>query len=49
MAVRFAAMHLGKLRRINILQANGANAKEAAKAADAEMAIEPEPEVGGKS
>ena len=34
LAVRSAAIHLGKLRRINILQANGANAKEAAKAAD---------------
>jgi len=33
LAVRSAAIHLGKLRRINILQANGANAKEAAKAA----------------
>ena len=33
LAVRSAALHLGKLRRINILQANGANAKEAAKAA----------------
>lgn len=33
MAVRQAALHLGKLRRINILQASGANAKEAAKAA----------------
>ncbi len=33
MAVRQASIHLGKLRRINILQANGANAKEAAKAA----------------
>lgn len=33
MAVRQASIHLGKLRRINILQSNGANAKEAAKAA----------------
>ena len=33
MAVRMASLHLGKLRRINILQANGAGAKEAAKAA----------------
>ena len=33
LAVRSAALHLGKLRRINILQANGAHAKEAAKAA----------------
>lgn len=33
MAVRMAALHLGKLRRINVLQANGAGAKEAAKAA----------------
>lgn len=33
MAVRQASIHLGKLRRINVLQANGANAKEAAKAA----------------
>lgn len=33
MAVRQASIHLGRLRRINILQANGANAKEAAKAA----------------
>ena len=33
MAVRQASIHLGKLRRINILQANGAHAKEAAKAA----------------
>lgn len=32
-AVRQASIHLGKLRRINVLQANGANAKEAAKAA----------------
>lgn len=32
-AVRQASVHLGKLRRINILQANGAGAKEAAKAA----------------
>ena len=33
MAVRQASIHLGKLRRINVLQASGANAKEAAKAA----------------
>jgi DNA polymerase-3 subunit delta len=33
MAVRMASIHLGKLRRINVLQANGAGAKEAAKAA----------------
>ncbi len=33
MAVRMASIHLGKLRRINILQANGAGAKEAAKSA----------------
>lgn len=33
MAVRQASIHLSKLRRINVLQANGANAKEAAKAA----------------
>ena len=33
MAVRQAALHLGKLRRINILQSAGAGAKEAAKAA----------------
>lgn len=33
MAVRMASLHLGKLRRINVLQANGAGAKEAAKAA----------------
>jgi len=33
MAVRQASIHLGKLKRINILQANGAGAKEAAKAA----------------
>ena len=33
MAVRQASLHLGKLRRINILQSNGAGAKEAAKAA----------------
>ena len=33
MAVRQASIHLGKLRRINVLQANGAGAKEAAKAA----------------
>ena len=33
MAVRQAALHLGKLRRINILQSTGAGAKEAAKAA----------------
>ena len=33
LAVRSAALHLGRLRRINILQANGAGAKEAAKAA----------------
>lgn len=32
-AVRQIALHLGKLRRINILQQSGANAKEAAKAA----------------
>ena len=32
MAVRQAALHLGKLRRINVLQANGVGAKEAAKA-----------------
>ena len=32
-AVRQAAMHLGRLRRINVLQENGAGAKEAAKAA----------------
>lgn len=33
MAVRQAAIHLGKLRRINVLQENGAGAREAAKAA----------------
>lgn len=33
MAVRMASIHLGKLRRINVLQQNGAGAKEAAKAA----------------
>ncbi|HRO33741.1 MAG TPA: DNA polymerase III subunit delta [Brevundimonas sp.] len=33
MAVRQAALHLGRLRRIGVLQANGAGAKEAAKAA----------------
>ncbi|MEN5145380.1 DNA polymerase III subunit delta [Brevundimonas diminuta] len=33
MAVRMASIHLGKLRRINVLQANGAGAKEAAKSA----------------
>jgi len=33
MAVRQASIHLGKLRRINVLQAAGAGAKEAAKAA----------------
>lgn len=33
MAVRMASLHLGKLSRINVLQANGAGAKEAAKAA----------------
>lgn len=33
MAVRMASIHLGKLRRINVLQASGAGAKEAAKAA----------------
>jgi len=33
MAVRMASLHLGKRRRINVLQANGAGAKEAAKAA----------------
>ena len=33
MAVRQASLHLGKLRRINVLQASGAGAKEAAKAA----------------
>ncbi len=33
MAVRQASIHLGKLRRINVLQASGAGAKEAAKAA----------------
>ncbi len=33
MAVRQASIHLGRLRRINVLQANGAGAKEAAKAA----------------
>jgi len=33
MAVRMAAIHLGKLRRINVLQAAGAGAKEAAKSA----------------
>jgi DNA polymerase III subunit delta len=33
MAVRQASVHLGKLRRIHLLQANGAGAKEAAKAA----------------
>lgn len=32
-AVRMAALHLGRLRRINILQDNGAGPKEAAKAA----------------
>ncbi len=33
MAVRSCSMHLGKLRRINVLQAAGAGSKEAAKAA----------------
>ena len=33
MAVRMAAIHLGKLRRINVLLASGAGPKEAAKAA----------------
>ncbi len=33
MAVRQASIHLGKLRRINVLQGAGAGAKEAAKAA----------------
>ena len=33
MAVRQASIHLGKLRRINVLQSGGAGAKEAAKAA----------------
>lgn len=33
MAVRLASMHLGKLRRINVLQQAGAGAKEAAKSA----------------
>ena len=33
MAVRQAAIHLGKLRRINVLQESGAGAKEAAKSA----------------
>ncbi|MNT12414.1 DNA polymerase III subunit delta [compost metagenome] len=33
MAVRMAAIHLGKLRRINVLLAAGAGPKEAAKAA----------------
>ena len=33
LAVRQASIHLGKLRRINILQEAGAGAKEAAKAA----------------
>ncbi|HEY1224001.1 MAG TPA: DNA polymerase III subunit delta [Brevundimonas sp.] len=33
MAVRQASLHLGKLRRINVLQSSGAGAKEAAKAA----------------
>ncbi|CAN5218248.1 DNA polymerase III subunit delta [soil metagenome] len=33
MAVRQASIHLGKLRRINVLQASGAGAKEAAKSA----------------
>jgi len=33
MAVRMASIHMGKLRRINVLQANGAGAKEAAKSA----------------
>jgi DNA polymerase III subunit delta len=33
MAVRSASIHLGKLRRINVLQGSGAGAKEAAKAA----------------
>lgn len=33
MAVRQASIHLGKLRRINVLQADGTNAKAAAKAA----------------
>jgi DNA polymerase-3 subunit delta len=33
MAVRQASIHLGKLRRINVLQSNGAGSKEAAKAA----------------
>ncbi len=33
MAVRQASIHLAKLRRINVLQSNGAGSKEAAKAA----------------
>lgn len=33
MAVRSASIHLNRLRRINVLQGNGAGAKEAAKAA----------------
>jgi DNA polymerase-3 subunit delta len=33
MAVRLASMHLGKLRRINVLQEAGAGSKEAAKSA----------------
>lgn len=33
MAVRQASIHLGKLRRISVLQSNGAGAKEAAKSA----------------
>lgn len=33
MAVRQASLHLGKLRRINVLQSSGAGAKEAAKVA----------------
>ena len=33
MALRQASIHLGKLRRINILHASGAGAKEAAKSA----------------
>ncbi len=42
MAVRQASIHLGKLRRINVLQASGAGAKEAAKAAGVFWKLEAE-------
>ena len=42
MAVRQASIHLGKLRRINVLQSNGAGAKEAAKAAGVFWKLEAE-------